>query len=158
VSLRVINDGAGAGTQHGANVHACASSAFVPGGDYGGAFQVDDPVSGGAGCRAPNPFTGTCACAPGTDPIELRTIVDVPGGGFIGSNVSFCARAGASGTFGGVYQMDDAVKGGLPCRVSNTLTNACSCPSGMHPQVLRVEVDSSEGFIGSHFFVCGNNR
>jgi hypothetical protein len=60
---------------------------------FGGAFQVDDPVAGGQGCRTSNPVTGGCSCPAGTNAAELRVEVDTAQpGAFIGSHVNVCTR------------------------------------------------------------------
>ncbi|MBI2396129.1 MAG: hypothetical protein HYV09_41585 [Deltaproteobacteria bacterium] len=58
--------------------------------------------------------------------------------------------------FGGVYQLDDSVAGGLGCRVANLRTGGCSCPTGFTAHALRSIVDSSAGAIGSLIFWCAN--
>lgn len=154
VTVRTINDCAGRGTQIGAVITFCAGPAA---GDYGGVFQQDDPVGGGGGCRARNQFTGGCSCPSGYAGAGFRTLVDRVdgGGGLIGSHFTVCTRSGSPRpSFGGAYQVDDAVPGGVGCRTANTVTGGCSCPAGTSARALRVEVDSSAGIIGSQVFVC----
>jgi len=77
------------------------------------------------------------------------------GGRIIGSNPAICvASSGPRPSFGGAFQQDDAVPGGVGCRSRNPLTDACSCPAGYGGSALRVEVDSSAGFIGSVVILC----
>ena len=111
-------------------------------------------MGGGAGCRAANPYTGGCSCPGGYSRIGFRTLVRTASG-IIGSNPSLCvASGGARPSFGGAYQVDDAVPGGVGCRAGNPVTGGCSCPAGYSGSPLRVEVDSSAGFIGSAVVLC----
>jgi hypothetical protein len=148
-----VNDCAGAGAQTGATISFCASGSYA-GGDFGGAYQIDDPVSCSAGCRTPNPFTGSCSCPGGTSSVELRTLVGACGG-IIGSHIGVCVNASATRTaFGGVYEVDDAgAAGSVGCRTANPFTGDCSCPSGTSAHGYRVEVDTPS-FIGAVVFVC----
>jgi hypothetical protein len=151
VSLRVINDCRGGGTQHGGNITFCGGPAT---GDWGGAYQLDDVTAGGLGCRAANPYTGACACPGGASAVTFRTLTD-SSRGIIGSAITVCAFASAPrASFGGAYQVDDGVAGGVGCRAANPLTGACSCAPGTSPSPLRVQVDASTGFIGSQIFFC----
>ncbi|MBL8601309.1 MAG: hypothetical protein JNK72_05245 [Myxococcales bacterium] len=152
-SVRVINDCRGQGTQHGAQIVTCSLGAQ---GDWAGMYQRDDAVNCGRGCRTVNPFTGACSCPAGTTATEYRLIVDTPScSGFVGSQIGLCtANEGPRPSFAGAYQVDDGVPGGLGCRRANPLTNACACPAGFSPRPMRVEVDSSRGFIGSQIFFC----
>jgi hypothetical protein len=59
--------------------------------NFGGVYQVDDPVPSSLGCRTANPRTGACTCPSGFSASAYRTIVDVPGG-MIGSVINFCSR------------------------------------------------------------------
>lgn len=59
--------------------------------NFAGAFESDDAVPGGVGCRAPNPRTGSCACPAGFTGYPLRTIVDTSGGA-IGAQIFTCLR------------------------------------------------------------------
>ncbi len=150
--LRVINDCRGGGTQVGAVITMCGAPAA---GDWGGAFQQDDGVGCNQGCRAPNPYTGGCACPGGMVGIAFRTIVDTPCRTLIGSNITYCALAsGPRPTFGGAFQLDDNVPGAAGCRRPNPYTGGCSCPAGFGQSPLRVEVDTARGFIGSAIFLC----
>jgi hypothetical protein len=148
---RVINDCRGRGTQVGALATFCGASAL---GEFGGGFQSDDGVPGGLGCRSPNPYTGGCSCPGGYTRIGFRALADTSRG-LIGSNPSLCiADSGPRPGLGGAFQVDDAVPGGAGCRAANPVTGACSCPGGYNGAPLRVEVDSSSGFIGSQVIVC----
>jgi hypothetical protein len=84
---------------------------------FGGVYQIDDPVPGNAGCRAPNPLTGACSCPTGTVAQTYRTIVD-GSSGLIGSRVIVCTD-----TYGDVLGTACAVGVGA-CR--RTGTNVCS--------------------------------
>jgi hypothetical protein len=120
--------------------------------DFGGAYQRDDPVPGGVGCRSGNSFNGgSCSCPTGTTAIPLRVIVD-SSQGWIGSTINFCRKSSPTG-FGGAYQQDDP--GGLGCRRPNPFTGGCSCPSG-YPEVqsMRAIVDVGGGFVGSTIHTC----
>jgi hypothetical protein len=150
-ALRVINDCRGLGTQHGGVITTCGGPAP---GAWGGAYQVDDAVRCGSGCRAANPYTGGCACPAGYTPVTFRALAD-SGCGIIGSSLTWClANSGPGPRFGGAYQVDDAVPGGVGCRAANPYTGGCACPAGYGASPLRVEVDSSRGFIGSSVFQC----
>jgi hypothetical protein len=145
-SLRVINDCAGGGTHHGATVQICPVVSSTVG-EFRGAYQVDDAVGGGQGCRHRNPLTASCACPPLTARIGVRTLVDTASG-LIGSTISLCMVLTVTPEdFGGAYQVDD----GGACRSKNPVTAGCSCPSGSLDQVLRLEVDGPKG---SRLHVC----
>jgi hypothetical protein len=123
--------------------------------EWGGAFQRDDGVGCGQGCRAANPYTGACSCPGGFTTATFRVLADGPGcGGLIGSSVNLCVPSAPGPRFGGAFQVDDSVPGGVGCRAANPLTGACTCPSGYGAAGLRVQVDSSRGFIGSAIFQC----
>ena len=148
---RVINDCRGQGTQTGAVATLCGASAL---GEFGGGFQSDDGVPGGLGCRTANPYTGGCSCPGGYTRIGFRALADTSRG-LIGSNPSLCiSSSGARPGFGGAYQVDDAVSGGVGCRAANPVTGGCTCPAGYGTSTLRMEVDSSAGFIGSQVVLC----
>ncbi len=152
-SFRTTNDCRGAGIQTGATVVTCAAGGPS---DWAGAYQRDDNVPCGRGCRAANPYTGGCSCPAGTTGVEFRTLTDAPPcSGLLGSHIGMCLRTGgARPSFGGAYQVDDNVLGGIGCRTVNPATGACSCPSGFSAGPLRVQVDSSRGFIGAVVYVC----
>ena len=124
--------------------------------DWAGAYEQDDAVPCGFGCRAANPYTGGCSCPAGATTIALRTLVDCGGGGIIGSQIFVCTYTAAPiATFGGAYEMDDPVQGGFGCRVGNPRTGGCSCPGGTSAHPVRVIVDvANAGKIGSQIFFC----
>jgi hypothetical protein len=68
------------------------TSTTAPTTTYGGAYQEDDDVGGGAFCRVANPKTSACTCPAGTNPTILRLLVDrtplTPG--IIGSQIKIC--------------------------------------------------------------------
>ncbi|HEY3356468.1 MAG TPA: hypothetical protein VGQ83_24670 [Polyangia bacterium] len=147
-NLRVLNDCAGL---HGGYVSTCLPQVRD---QFGGAYQVDDAVPGGYGCRKTNPYTGACSCPGGTSAVALRTIVD-NGGGRLGSTLYYCGQVGAQPTtYGGVFQQDDPAAGGYGCRRANPYTGSCACPAGFESQKLRVIVDGYAGFIGSTISTC----
>lgn len=147
-TARILDDCSGI---HGGLLTFCASSAKV-GSDWNGAYEVDDAADCTAGCRMPNPRTGACSCPSGSQPIVLRTLVDTSCGNIIGSSLVLCHAAAAPiTTFGGAYQLDDAVAGSLGCRTPNPRTGACTCPAGTSVKLHRVVVD---GPIGSRIGIC----
>jgi hypothetical protein len=149
--LRVINDANGPNTRTGGHVFTCGAANA----EYAGAFEQDDPVAEGQGCRQPNPLTGACSCPAGTTAVSTRTLVDTSSLPLVGSHITFCMRPAPKPlAFGGVFQRDDPVSGGLGCRAANPFTAGCSCPAGFLIQPLRVQVDSSAGYIGSTVFTC----
>jgi hypothetical protein len=122
---------------------------------YGGAYQIDDPVGCGAGCRVPNARTGGCSCPAGFSPTMLRVTIVNGCSGVIGSQIGVCVHPSAAlDNFGGVYQVDDSVTGGLGCRAKNSRTGGCSCPSGFSATGLRTLVDAGGGEIGAHAYFC----
>lgn len=154
--FRVLNDSAGSGTQHGANVVFCTSG--LPGSDneFVGGYQQDDLTLSGRRCRVHNQVTDECSCPAGTTVIGIRTLVD-QSAGIGGSTISLCVKVGRKPTtFGGAYQLDDPVQGGYGCRATNPFIGNCSCPTGFKPQAHRTEVDTTFGAIGSSFFTCVN--
>jgi len=145
IGARVLNDSPGPGILHGGLLYFCYPN---PTQDFLGAFQMDDPVPGGQGCRYPNPLTSGCTCPAGNSDTSLRIIVDTPSGGIIGSNVHFC------GSSGGIYQIVD----GGSCFVVNHITGACSCPGGFLSQSFRVIKDNGAGgYVGSDIVACINS-
>jgi len=151
VSARTIDDCAGG--QNGATVTFCGTGSYT-GGDFGGVYQIDDAVACGLGCRVANPYTGGCSCPSGTTEISMRTLVSNSCGGIMGSRFVLCSHGSAMRTsFGGAYEVDDSVAGGVGCRTANPITGGCSCPSGTSPHGVRVEVDTP-AFIGAMVFVC----
>lgn len=145
MSFRAINDCPGPGVLHGGNIDICASAASAA---FGGAFEVDDNVPGNEGCRAANPFTGSCSCPAGyQSSFRTRTLVDTTAGGIIGSHIYWCLGSAAGNGFGGVYQVLDSGT----CRVANDFTGSCQCPSGYTSGGLRTIVD---GPTGATTFVC----
>jgi parallel beta-helix repeat protein len=73
----------------GSHIVFCARSeaAYV---DFGGAYQNDDAVGTGLGCRTPNPLAGSaCACPAGTVAETLRVVADGNGGN-VGSTIGVC--------------------------------------------------------------------
>jgi hypothetical protein len=149
-SARVLHDTFGGIV--GGSLRYCAPASVN---DFGGVYQVDDPVGGGVGCRMPNAFTGNCSCPAGTTGSPLRTIVD-SSAGRIGSRLYYCGKSSPPSSFGGVYQVDDAVSGSRGCRYSNPYTGTCTCPSwAPRDQSFRTIVDgTSGGLIGSTIHAC----
>lgn len=139
-SLRTLNDCAGPGILHGGNIEIC-STTF--GTSSGGVFQVDDSVPGGMGCRAPNSMTGGCSCPSGYVTQMLRTLADVPGGSFVGSNFGLCLNpSGRDAFFGGAYQVHDDGA----CSAGNEYNaGQCSCPPGYTGTTTRTIVDGPSG-------------
>ena len=74
----------------GGHVALCAGP-VLPHPSFGGAYQIDDPVTGGAGCRVANPATGACSCPGGTSARSYRVWTDTASAGLIGSNVYVCS-------------------------------------------------------------------
>ena len=63
---------------------------------FGGLYQLDDPTPGGEGCRSPNVATGSCTCPEGSSVLtSWRVLVDIAGGGYIGSHIGVCGLAAA---------------------------------------------------------------
>jgi PEP-CTERM motif len=161
-NFRVINDALGPGKLYGGGGAVCSSGLPVLGVDgyrtgFLGGFQLDDSKL----CRVPNIVTGACSCPNNSVPVPGRTLVDVPGGQFRGSNIYLCTattRVSSTTVFGGAYQEDDPVPTGYGCRAPNPQTASCSCPSGFNAQPLRVIADSYKrghlDFVGSHFYSC----
>jgi hypothetical protein len=148
---RVIDDCNG---NHGSLVYFCETGATSSESPWAGAYELDDPVSGGAGCRAANPYTGGCSCPAGSGGTSYRVIADTAGG-LIGSTLVMCTTGYAPQTFGGAYEEDDPVAGGVGCRAANPYTGGCSCPAGLGAQEqIRTLVDVPGGFIGSRLYLC----
>lgn len=73
----------------GSQIVFCAQSAGAHTA-FGGAYQNDDAVATGLGCRTPNPLAGdACACPAGTTPETLRVVADGNGGN-VGSTIGIC--------------------------------------------------------------------
>jgi parallel beta helix pectate lyase-like protein len=152
--FRIINDSAGAGTQHGGWAAFCSSGAPLSASEFAGGFQIDDPTPGGQGCRVANATTGGCSCPAGTTWVAARTLTDSPAG-IIGSQIFLCMQSvGSPASFGGAFEFDDPVQGGVGCRAANPLTGDCSCPAGFNAQGQRLQVDTPYGFRGSALYTC----
>ncbi len=123
---------------------------------WGGAYQADDPVGCAVSCRVSNPKTGGCSCPAGFSATAIRVLIKNSCSGIIGSQIVVCIHPTAAlDNFGGGYEEDDPVSGGLGCRVKHPRTGGCSCPSGFSPHGLRTTVDiSGGGEIGAHAQVC----
>lgn len=152
-TVRLINDCSGL---HGALLTFCAAPGLASGGDWAGAFELDDGVAGSLGCRVPNPSTSACTCPSGATPIAMRTIVDNSStGALFGSTLTICLNQSAPTTsFGGAYQKDDPVAGNLGCRAPNPKTGACSCPAGTVARDHRTVADVPSGKIGTMISLC----
>ena len=153
-TMRLINDCSG--SLHGALMTFCTAPGVAGSADWAGAYELDDAVAGSLGCRAPNLYTGACTCPSGATPIALRTIVDNSStGALLGANLTICLNAAApTTTFGGAYQKDDAVPGGVGCRATNPKTGACSCPAGTTARDYRTVADVPNGKIGTLISLC----
>lgn len=136
------------------NIQFCESTGPAAG-VWGGAFQVDDAVSCSLACRVTNPKTGACSCPSGYTAQYARVLITNSCGGKIGSRIGICVHPSVSlDNYGGSFQIDDSVSGGIGCRMANTRTGGCSCPSGFAGYALRTLVDSSAGEIGAQLFHC----
>ena len=114
----------------------------------GGAYQHDDNVPGGLGCRVPNPFTNACTCPAPFQPLSAsRTLMYDQQGGMVGSNIFWCLGSTVSDRFGGVYQVKDNGQ----CLNANWATGGCACPAGYSEGGIRAIVD---GPFGSTIVVC----
>jgi hypothetical protein len=152
-AFSAINDCSGALPQ--ATINLCHAGTRDADDNWGGTYQLDDAVGGSLGCRSANLYTGACSCPAGTTGVSTRVIAIGSTGARLGSNIVWCVRSGSlPRSFGGVYELDDAVSGGVGCRVANPYTSGCSCGAGFTAQPYRVIVDASTGLIGSRIFVC----
>jgi hypothetical protein len=88
IALRTLVDGSCAGDLHGATLTLCLNQA-VPTTTFGGAYQKDDAVPGGSGCRVANPKTSACSCPAGTTARDYRTVAD-SAAGTLGTLLSIC--------------------------------------------------------------------
>eukprot|EP01113_Clastostelium_recurvatum_P041943 TRINITY_DN6747_c0_g2_i2.p1 TRINITY_DN6747_c0_g2~~TRINITY_DN6747_c0_g2_i2.p1 ORF type:complete len:697 (-),score=39.59 TRINITY_DN6747_c0_g2_i2:236-2326(-) len=155
IPFRVLNDCAGIGTQMEAYMYMCIRYQ-----DDGDAFQGAYLTIDTTGCEQGNPYMGgACSCTPGAGAASFRTLVN-QGGGIVGAQLVLCYRLPSYtwSTFGGMFQVDDNVGGGVGCRVANPLTGGCFCPSDTRQQEFRVEVDvvynGAVNFIGSRIYAC----
>ncbi|MEO7093307.1 MAG: hypothetical protein ABI175_08650, partial [Polyangiales bacterium] len=78
------------GSKIGSSIGLCIQPSVAFDG-FGGAYQLDDSVPGGTGCRLSNLRTGTCSCPSGFTASALRTLVDTAGGE-IGGQLFTCWR------------------------------------------------------------------
>lgn len=154
---RVINDHYGPGTASGGNVLFCSSGGPAGSSEFLGAYQLDDPVQGGAGCRLANGLTGSCSCPANATVTSIRTLVD-SSSGLISSTIGICSLVSPTPqSFAGAFQVDDTSQSGGPiCRASNPFTGGCSCPTGFVNQALRAENKWSNnvGTGGTNINVC----
>lgn len=151
-ALPVRNDACGL---RDASLVVC-ESAGAAAGTWGGAYALEDTTSCSTPCRVKNPRTSACTCPAGYDGLSLRTLLSSPTcGAVIGGSIVMCVHPTAAlDEFGGAYEQDDPVSGGVGCRAANPRASGCSCPSGFTARALRTLVDSSAGTIGSQIFVC----
>ena len=152
-ALPVRNDACG--SLRDASLYVCESTG-APAGVFGGAYALEDTTSCSTPCRTTNPRTGACSCPAGYDALSLRTLLRSPScSGVIGGSIVMCIHPTAAlDNFGGAYEQDDSVPGGVGCRAANPRASGCACPSGFSASPLRTLVDSSTGTIGSQIFVC----
>lgn len=152
-TVRLTNDCSGI---HGARMTFCTAPGVSASADWAGAYELDDAVADGQGCRAPNLYTGACSCPSGATPISMRTLVDNASlGTLLGAILTVCLNAAApTTTFGGAYQKDDAVPGNLGCRAANPKTAACSCPTGTTARDYRTVADVPSGTVGTLISLC----
>jgi hypothetical protein len=137
-----------------ATIQICEASGAAAG-VWGGAYQADDAVSCSVACRVPNAKTGGCSCPSGYSAVSLRVLTRTTCSTIIGSSLVACMHPSlALDNFGGVYEQDDPVPGGLGCRVANPRTGGCSCPSGFSASNYRTIVDTASGQIGAVISVC----
>jgi len=88
MTFRVMVDSPKGGLS-GSNLTMCLNRA-APTNTFGGAYQLDDDVPGGSGCRVKNVATQACSCPTGTRPTSYRVEVESKNGGFTGSKVFVC--------------------------------------------------------------------
>ncbi|MHB1845963.1 MAG: hypothetical protein ACYCWW_14150, partial [Deltaproteobacteria bacterium] len=137
-----------------ANAYFCETDAAKATDVWAGAYQQDDPVSCGVGCRVTNPYTGGCSCPAGATDVAIRAILQTSCGVF-GSRIHACLDSQATpSAFGGLYEVQDQGS----CWAGNPLApgGGCGCPQGFSPQSqLRTLVDPSAGVInGAVVFAC----
>ena len=80
----------GCGSKIGSQIGICVHPTVALD-DFGGVYQVDDAVPGGAGCRVANVRTGDCSCPSGFGASAVRTLVD-SSSGEIGAQLFTCFR------------------------------------------------------------------
>lgn len=159
-TLRVVSDCAGSGTYIGSDLRLCQVAATSAEADYGGAFQQDDAAATcGAGCRSANPVTGACSCPSGTAALLVEGLTDSSTcpTEILSTSLTICVNASAPlVAFGGGYQIDDSVTGGLGCRAPNPRTNDCTCPVGTSARPrLRLLAPGTGGVdVGSNLYLC----
>jgi hypothetical protein len=149
-SFLTMND---CGATHNPAVTYLCTSNPLDASAFGGAYEVDDAVGCGMGCLANNPYTGACSCPAGTASTWVRVVHNTTCG-TIGARIYFCNPPSPTSSYGGVYERDDAVSGGLGCRSANTYTGGCSCPAGYSASAIRVLVDITGAIIGSNLYQC----
>ncbi|MFO0605566.1 MAG: hypothetical protein U0324_20460 [Polyangiales bacterium] len=97
---------------------------------FGGLLSTADHPSCTA-INAPNPYTGTYTCAPGTSPAVVRRIIDCPAGAFTGATTYLCGTPGTVTAYAGAYQVVNCA--GTSVCVPNPYTGGCTCPAGSAP-------------------------
>ncbi|MBI5515164.1 MAG: hypothetical protein HY909_15415 [Deltaproteobacteria bacterium] len=112
-------------------------------------------------CRVPNTQRSppSCGCPGGAERVNLSVVAEACPGRHAPATLGVCLRRGASGPrdFGGAYQVDDPITGGMGCRASNPFTSGCACPSGFRASPFRAMASytSSTGrAIPSTIYVC----
>ena len=89
ISTRVVSDNPQ--SMIGTKIGICVRQTVTPS-DFGGAYQMDDPVPNALACRAANPLTGACSCPSGFVASPIRVIAD-NGPHLFGSHVYTCNKA-----------------------------------------------------------------
>lgn len=122
--------------------------------NFGGAFESN--TAGCAACNNGNPYASSgCACPAGTTAGSAFALHN-DCAGVRPATMQWCESSGAAaGVWGGAFQRDDATGCAIACRVSNTKTGGCSCPTGYNEVGLRVLVRTTcSTTIGSHIVAC----
>jgi hypothetical protein len=116
-------------------------------------YEISD--AGCSACFEPAAASGACACPAGSGlALYFRVLNDCEGAGILhGGNIRGCVAA-VTNNFGGGYQQDDNVTGGVGCRFGNPYNgNTCTCPAGFSASSYRTL--STPG-VGSHVVLCYN--
>ncbi|CUI14646.1 Hypothetical protein, putative [Bodo saltans] len=131
---------------------------------FNGLFQVSDEAANCTRCTTDNPRTATCGCPASSSATFLRALTDCAGANTLsGTDIGLCYlndRTYTDGSYGGVFQLDDAVVGSLGCRSPNRVTGACNCPFLFREIVTRAMVDTPEErgrVLGSSVVFCVND-
>ena len=154
--LAVTTDCAGPGKQVRTELVLCHASSTYAGSDYAGAYQAVPlglPCPPTNGCVAPNPYTGSCACPAGSEPLAFAMDLPVCGGAsFVDGVLVMCWKPDADkSTFDGAHLVNDLAPF---CPFPHPQTATCECPDAAGAYGMRLLRKEQGVLIGAVMYLC----